>query len=145
MKNLIIVITFTILFGGCTVNFGETKPEKIVKVEEVKPKLWPLKKKQFWYAKYFLSMAINPNVQKMLTPEMVFDVVTCTVDVLEEDYDYEAFTREIGSRMNLPPEISRYIYDFSLACSQKVQTQYDPNRDNKKDMPAIPLKVEDSV
>ena len=145
MKNLIIVITFTILFGGCTVNFGETKPEKIVKVEEVKPKLWPLKKKQFWYAKYFLSMAINQNVQKMLTPEMVFDVVTCTVDVFEEDYDYEAFTREIGSRMNLPPEISRYIYDVSLACSQKVQTQYDPNRDNKKDMPAIPLKLEDSV
>ena len=145
MKNLIIVITFTILFGGCTVNFGETKPEKIVKVEEVKPKLWPLKKKQFWYAKYFLSMAINPNVQKMLTPEMVFDVVTCTVDVFEKDYDYEAFTREIGSRMNLPPEISRYIYDVSLACSQKVQTQYDPNRDNKKDMPAIPLKLEDSV
>ena len=140
MKNIIIVITFTILFGGCTVNFGEPKPEEIVKVEEVKPKLWPLKKKEFWYAKYFLSMAINPNVQKMLTPEMVFDVVVCTVDQFEKDYDYVKFTQDIGDRTVISPETSKYIYDISLDCSHQVQKLYDPHRDNTKNMPVIPLK-----
>ena len=140
MKNLIIVIMFTILFGGCTVNFGEPKPEEMVKVEEVKPKLWPIKKKEYWYAKYFLSMAINPNVQKALSPEMVFDVVVCTVDQFEKDYDYVKFIQDIGDNRVISPEISKYIYDISFDCGTQVQNLYDPYRENKKDMPVIPLK-----
>ena len=33
MKNLLIIILFTVLLGGCTVNFGKTKPEPEKKPE----------------------------------------------------------------------------------------------------------------
>ena len=124
MKNSIIIIIFTILFVGCTVNFGQTKPEKEIKTEVVETetlKPWPHVKKEYWYAKYFLSMAMNPNVQRMLTPEQVFDVVKCTVDGFEKDYEYERFLREIGDNLRLPPHISKYIYDTSLECSLEVK------------------------
>ena len=97
MKNLIIIIIFTIIFGGCTINFGPTQPEKEIKTEvtetkkeTLKPKLkpWPHVEKEYWYAKYFLSMAMNPDVQRMLTPRQVFEVVKCTVDGFEKDYEY---------------------------------------------------------
>ena len=126
MKNSIIIIIFTIIFTGCTVNFGQTTPEKEIKTEvtETKketPKLWPHVKKEYWYAKYFLTMAVNPNVQRMLTPEQVFDVVKCTVDEFEKDYEYERFLREIGNNLRLPPHISKYIYDLSFECSLEVK------------------------
>ena len=126
MKKSIIIIIFTIIFTGCTVNFGQTAPEKEIKTEvtETKketPKLWPHVKKEYWYAKYFLTMAVNPNVQRMLTPEQVFDVVKCTVDGFEKDYEYERFLREIGDNLRLPPHISKYIYDTSLECSLEVK------------------------
>ena len=38
MKNLIIVIIFTIIFGGCTINFGPTQPEKEIKTEVTETK-----------------------------------------------------------------------------------------------------------
>ena len=126
MKNSIIIIIFTIIFTGCTVNFGKTAPEKEIKTEVTETKKetlksWPHVKKEYWYAKYFLSMAMNPNVQRMLTPEQVFDVVKCTVDEFEKDYEYERFLREIGDNLRLPPHISKYIYDLSLECSLEVK------------------------
>ena len=126
MKKIIIIIIFTIIFGGWTVNFEQTKLEKetkteVTKTKKEKHKPWPHVKKEFWYAKYFLTMALNPKVQMMLTPEQVFDVVKCTVDGFEKDYEYEQFLREIGDNLRLPPHISKYIYDLSLECSLEVK------------------------
>ena len=142
MKNSIIIIIFTILFVGCTVNFGQTKPEKETKTEVTenqKLKPWPHVKKEYWYARYFLTMALNPKVQLVLTPEQVFDVVKCTVDVFEKDYEYEHFVKEIGTNLRLPPHLNKYIYDLSYGCSLEVQ------RKMKDDQSKNPLTLEKSV
>jgi len=142
MKNSIIIIIFTILFVGCTVNFEQTKPEKEIKTEVTetkKLKSWPHVEKEYWYAKYFLTMAINPNVQRMLTPRQVFEVVKCTVDGFEKDYEYEQFLKEIGDNMVLTPHISKYIYDLSFMCSKEVQ------RKMKDDQSKNPLTLEQSI
>ena len=120
------MIIFTIIFGGWTVIFGQTILEKETKTEvtetkKEKHKPWPHVKKEFWYAKYFLSMALNPQVQAVLTPEQVFDVVKCTVDGFEKDYTFEQFLKEIGDNMNLTPQLSKYVYELSLECSEEVK------------------------
>ena len=148
MKNLIIIIIFTIIFGGCTINFGPTQPEKEIKTEvtetkkeTLKPKLkpWPHVEKEYWYAKYFLSMAMNPDVQRMLLPRQVFEVVRCTVDKFEEDYEYERFVSEIGGNMVLPPHLSKYIYDISFACSVEVKRKAAEEQSKK------PLTLKNSI
>ena len=148
MKNLIIVIIFTIIFGGCTINFGPTQPEKEIKTEvtetkkeTLKPKLkpWPQVEKEYWYAKYFLSMAMNPDVQRMLASRQVFEVVRCTVDGFEKDYEYEQFVKEIGANMTLPPQIHKYIYDLSFECSQEVKRKAAEEQSKK------PLTLEKSI
>ena len=144
MKKLIIVIIFTIIFGGCTINFGPTQPEKEIKTEVTKTKKethkpWPHVEKEYWYAKYFLSMAMNPDVQRMLLPRQVFDVVKCTVDEFEKDYEYERFVNEIGGNMVLPPHLSKYIYDISFACSVEVKRKAAEEQSKK------PLTLKESV
>ena len=142
MKNLIIIIIFTIIFGGCTINFGPTQPEKEIKTEITetkKLKPWPHVEKEYWYAKYFLSMAMNPDVQRMLSPRQVFEVVKCTVDGFEKDYEYEQFVKVIGGNMVLPPHISKYIYDLSFECSVEVKRKMKDEQSKK------PLTLEKSV
>ena len=152
MKNLIIIIATTIIFGGCTINFGPTQPEKEIKTEVIetkevtetkeetlKLKPWPYGEKEYWYAKYFLSMAMNPDVQRMLTPRQVFEVVRCTVDGFEKDYEYEQFVKVIGGNLRLPPHISKYIYDLSFECSLEVKRKAKEEQDKK------PLTLEKSV
>ena len=154
MKNLIIIIIFTLIFGGCTINFGSSssEPEKEIKTEVVetkevtetkeetlKLKPWPYGEKEYWYAKYFLSMAINPDVQRMLTPRQVFEVVRCTVDVFEKDYEYERFVNEIGSNLRLTPHLSKYIYDISFECSVEVKRKLKEEQSKK------PLTLEQSI
>ena len=144
MKNLIIIIIFITIFGGCTINFGQTKPEKEIKTEitetkEEKRKPWPHVKKEFWYAKYFLTMAMNPQVQIMMTPEQVFDVVKCTVDGFEKDYEYEHFVKEIGTNLRLPPHLNKYVYDISYECSLEVKRKAAEEQSKK------PLTLKDSV
>ena len=148
MKNLIIIIIFTIIFGGCTINFGPTQPEKEIKTEvtetkkeTLKPKLkpWPHVEKEYWYAKYFLSMAMNPDVQRVMAPRQVFSVVKCTVDGFEKDYEYERFVKVIGANMALPPQIHKYIYDLSFECSLEVK------RKMKEDQSKKPLTLKNSI
>ena len=142
MKNLIIIIIFAIIFGGWTVNFEqtelkkETKPE-VTKKQKLKP--WPHVKKEYWYARYFLTMALNPKVQLVLTPEQVFDVVKCTVDGFEKDYEYEQFVKEIGGNLRLPPHLTKYIYDLSFECSLEVKRKAKEEQDKK------PLTLKNSV
>ena len=148
MKNLIIIIIFTIIFGGCTINFGPTQPEKEIKTEitetkketlKPKHKPWPHVEKEYWYAKYFLSMAMNTDVQRMLSPRQVFEVVRCTVDGFEKDYEYEHFVKEIGTNLRLPPHLNKYVYDISYECSLEVKRKAEEER--KKN----PLTLKDAV
>jgi len=144
MKNLIIIIIFVIIFGGCTINFGPTQPEKEIKTEVTETKKetlkpWPYGEKEYWYAKYFLSMAMNPDVQRMLTPRQVFEVVRCTVDGFEKDYEYGRFVKEIGENLRLPPHLSKYIYDLSLECSMEVKRKAEEKLGKK------PLTLEQSI
>ena len=146
MKNLIIIIIFTLIFGGCTINFGPTQPEKEIKTEvtetkkeTLKLKPWPYGEKEYWYAKYFLSMAMNPDVQRMLTPRQVFEVVRCTVDGFEKDYEYGRFVKEIGENLRLPPHLSKYIYDLSFECSLEVKRKAEEKLGKK------PLTLEQSI
>ena len=146
MKNLIIVIVITVIFGGCTVHFGQTTPEKEIKTEVTetkkeiyKPKPWPHVEKEYWYAKYFLSMAMNPDVQRMLAPRQVFEVVKCTVDGFEKDYEYDRFLREIGENTVISPHISKYIYDLSFECSLEVKRKMKEDQDKK------PLTLKNSI
>ena len=146
MKNLIIIIATTVIFGGCTITFGpsSSEPEKEIKTEVVETikethKPWPHVEKEFWYAKYFLSMAMNPNVQKMLTPRQVFDVVRCTVDGFEKDYKYEKFVEEIGEKVVLPPHTSKYVYNLSFECSVEVRRKAEKKQNEK------PLTLEQSI
>ena len=149
MKNLIIIIIFTLIFGGCTINFGPSspEPEKEIKTEVVETKKethkpWPHEDKEFWYAKYFLSMAMNPNVQKMLTPRQVFDVVRCTVDGFEKDYKYEKFVEEIGEKVVLPPHTSKYVYNLSFECSVEVRRKIKSEFQKQDEKP---LTLEESI
>ena len=146
MKNLIIVIIFTIIFGGCTINFGPTTPEKEIKTEvtetkkeTLKLKPWPHVEKEYWYAKYFLSMAMNPDVQRVMAPRQVFAVVKCTVDGFEKDYEYERFVKVIGANMKLQPQIHKYIYDLSFECSLEVKRKATEKQSKK------PLTLKNSV
>ena len=142
MKHTLIIIIFTILFTGCTVNFGQTAPEKEIKTEVVEPKKlkpWPQGEKEYWYAKYFLTMALNPQVQQVMQPRHVFEIVRCTVDGFEKDYEYERFVKVIGANMALPPQIHKYIYDLSFECSLEVK------RKMKEDQSKKPLTLKQSV
>ena len=128
---------FSILcLSGCVIKQIETvkEPPK-EEVVESKPSFipWPLEKKEYWYAKYFLTMAMNPNVQRMLTPETVFEIVRCTVDQLEKDYNYEKFLTDIGDNLSLPNHISQYIYEVSFACSKIIQNKMG----NKYGLPKV--------
>ena len=84
-------------------------------------------------------MAMNPNVQKMLTPRQVFDVVRCTVDGFEKDYKYEQFLEEIGENLRLPPHTSKYVYDLSFECSVEVRRKAEKKQNEK------PLTLEQSI
>ena len=126
MKKFFIVMFSILCLSGCVIK--QIEPIKEPPEEEVvesKPSFvpWPTEKREYWYAKYFLSMAMNPNVQRMLTPETVFKIVKCTVNQIEKDYPYEKFLTDIGDRMRLPDHISRYIYEVSFACSKIVQNK----------------------
>ena len=142
MKKIIIIIIFAIIFGGWSVNFEQTKLKKETKTEvteKQKLKPWPHVKKEYWYARYFLTMALNPKVQLVLTPEQVFDVVKCTVDGFEKDYEYERFVKEIGANLRLPPHSSKYIYDLSFECSLEVKRKAAEKQSKK------PLTLKNSV
>ena len=142
MKKFFIIMFSIICLSGCITKQIEPAKEPVKEeVVETKPSFtpWPQEKKEYWYAKYFLSMAMNPNVQRMLTPETVFDIVRCTVNQLEKDYKYEKFLTDIGDRMQLPNHISQYIYNISFACSKIVQNKMG------NIFKEIPMTLEESI
>ena len=142
MKKFFIVMFSILCLSGCVIK--QIEPIKEPPEEEVVESKqsfvpWPTEKREYWYAKYFLSMAMNPNVQRMLTPETVFKIVKCTVNQIEKDYPYEKFLTDIGDNLALPNHISQYIYEVSFACSQIVQNKMG----NEYKKPEV--KLEDAI
>ena len=68
-----------------------------------------------------------------------FEVVKCTVDAFEKDYEYERFVSEIGGNMVLPPHLSKYIYDISFECSLEVKRKATEEQSKK------PLTLKDTI
>ncbi len=128
-KSLMFVM---ILLGGCTINMTPTQKQVENKVpvqievkqsEQKKHKLWPQEKKEYWYARYFHTMANHPTIQKMLRPDEVFEIVKCAVSKYEEDHDYEWFLQNLGETQLLTQANHKYVYDTTTMCANITKSK----------------------
>jgi hypothetical protein len=133
MKHTLIIIIFTILLAGCTINMGSSQPpieEKVAAQTEMRPtdehKPWPQEGKEYWYARYFHTMASNPGIQRLLKPEDVFAIVKCTMAKYEEDYSYEWFLTNMANVQILTPKNNQYVYETTKFCADKQKAK-NPN------------------
>ena len=115
-----------IILGGCTINMtpSQDQVEKKVPVqiemkqaEQVTHKPWPHDKIEYWYARYFHTMANHPTIQQMLQPHEVFEIVKCTIKKYEEDHDYAWFLDNLGEVRILTPVNNKYVYDTTTLCA----------------------------
>jgi len=123
-KSLMFVMI--IILGGCTINMtpSQDQVEKKVPVqiemkqaEQVTHKPWPHDKIEYWYARYFHTMANHPTIQQMLQPHEVFEIVKCTIKKYEEDHDYAWFLDNLGEVRILTPVNNKYVYDTTTLCA----------------------------
>jgi len=123
-KSLMFVMI--IILGGCTINMtpSQDQVEKKVPVqiemkqaEQVTHKPWPHDKIEYWYARYFHTMANHPTIQQMLQPHEVFEIVKCTIKKYEEDHTYEWFLENLGEVRILTPVNNKYVYDITTLCA----------------------------
>ena len=124
-KSLMFVM---ILFGGCTINMAPTQEQVEKKVpaqiemkltEQSKHAPWPQEGKEYWYARYFFTMASNPDIQRMLKPEDVFAIVKCTMKIYEEDNSWEWFLSNMAEIKILTPKTNQYVYQTTKFCAAK--------------------------
>ena len=143
MKHTLIIIIFTILFTGCTINMTPSQEQVEKKVpaqiemkqaEQITHNPWPQEKKEYWYARYFHTMASYPSIQQMLQPHEVFEIVKCTISKYEEDHDYEWFLDNLGEIRILTPANNKYVYDTTTVCANITKAK------NKK-----PVDVRDTI
>ena len=143
MKHTLIIIIFTILFTGCTINMTPSQEQVEKKVpaqiemkqaEQVTHNPWPQEKKEYWYARYFHTMASYPSIQQMLQPHEVFEIVKCTISKYEEDHDYEWFLENLGEVRILTQANNKYVYDTTTVCANITKAK------NKK-----PVDVRDTI
>ena len=143
MKHTLIIIIFTILFTGCTINMTPSQEQVETKVpvqiemkqaEQVTHKLWPHDKIEYWYARYFHTMASYPAIQQMLQPHEVFEIVKCSISKYEEDHTYEWFLENLGEVRILTQANNKYVYDITTLCASITKAK------NKK-----PVDVRDTI
>ena len=74
-----ILVVMIIIFAGCTINLPASKPEQsndkekvVTQVEKKTHEPWPKGEKEYWYARYFFNMAVNPQIQMRLQPRDVY-------------------------------------------------------------------------
>jgi hypothetical protein len=124
-KSLMFVM---ILFGGCTINMAPTQEQVEKKVpaqiemkltEQSKHAPWPQEGKEYWYARYFFTMASNPDIQRMLKPAEVFAIVKCTMKIYEEDNSWEWFLSNMAEIKILTPKTNQYVYQTTKFCAAK--------------------------
>ena len=121
-----------IILGGCTINMtpSQDQVEKKVPVqiemkqaEQVTHKPWPHDKIEYWYARYFHTMANHPTIQQMLQPHEVFEIVKCTIKKYEEDHTYEWFLENLGEVRILTPANNKYVYDTTTVCANMTKAK----------------------
>ena len=126
MKHSLIIIIFTILFTGCTINMAPSQEQVEQKVpaqiemkqtEQSKHAPWPQDGKEYWYARYFHTMASHPGIQRRIKPEDVFAIVKCTMNKYEEDHSWEWFRKNLADVQILTPENTQYVYTVTRSCA----------------------------
>ena len=124
-----------ILFGGCTINMAPSQEQVEKKVpaqiemkqaEQSKHAPWPQDGKEYWYARYFHTMASHPGIQRRIKPEDVFAIVKCTMNKYEEDHSWEWFRKNLADVQILTPENTQYVYVVTRACAD-AQKAKNPN------------------
>ena len=132
MKHSLIIIIFTILFLGCTINMAPSQElvEKKVpaqiemkQAEQSKHKPWPQEEKEYWYARYFHTMASHPGIQQRIKPEDVFAIVKCTMKKYEEEHSWEWFRKNLADVKILSRENEQYVYTVTRACADKQKAK----------------------
>ena len=132
MKHSLIIIIFTILFAGCTINMAPSQEQVEKKVpaqiemkqtEQSKHAPWPQDGKEYWYARYFHTMASHPGIQRRIKPEDVFAIVKCTMTQYEKDHDYTWFLANLGEIKILTPDNERYVYTTTRMCAEKTKAK----------------------
>jgi hypothetical protein len=131
-KSLMFVM---ILFGGCTINMAPSQEQVEKKVpaqiemkqaEQSKHAPWPQDGKEYWYARYFHTMASHPGIQRRIKPEDVFAIVKCTMNKYEEEHSWEWFRKNLADVQILTPENTQYVYVVTRACADKQKAK-NPN------------------
>jgi len=126
MKHSLIIIIFTILFTGCTINMAPSQEQvekkvpaqiEIKQAEQVTHKPWPQDEKEYWYARYFHTMASHPGIQQRIKPEVVFAIVKCTMNKYEEDHSWEWFRKNLADVQILTQENTDYVYAVTRSCA----------------------------
>ena len=129
MKNSLIIIIFTILFTGCTIPINQPQPpieeKKVVAQETGGYEPWPEGEKVYWYARYFFTMAANPNVQQLMTPRDAYEIAKCTVDKYESEHSWEWFTMFLHDNRLIQPQIEQYVYETTRDCAVKQRAKSD--------------------
>ena len=121
-----------ILFGGCTINMAPSQEQVEKKVpaqiemkqaEQSKHAPWPQDGKEYWYARYFHTMASHPGIQRRIKPEDVFAIVKCTMNKYEEEHSWEWFRKNLADVQILTPENTQYVYVVTRACADKQKAK----------------------
>jgi hypothetical protein len=135
MYKSIIFGMILLLFSGCTINMTPLQEQVEKKVpaqiemkltEQSKHAPWPQDGKEYWYARYFHTMASHPGIQQRIKPEDVFAIVKCTMKKYEEEHSWEWFRKNLADVQILTPENSQYVYVVTRACADKQKAK-NPN------------------
>ena len=115
-----------LIISGCTIHM--TPPQELVEkkvpaqiemkqAEQSKHKPWPQDEKEYWYARYFHTMASHPGIQQRIKPEVVFAIVKCTMRKYEEDHSWEWFRKNLADVKILTRENEQYVYVVTRSCA----------------------------
>jgi hypothetical protein len=135
MYKSIIFGMILLLFSGCTINMTPLQEQVEKKVpaqiemkltEQSKHAPWPQDGKEYWYARYFHTMASHPGIQQRIKPEDVFAIVKCTMKKYEEEHSWEWFRKNLADVQILTPENTQYVYVVTRACADKQKAK-NPN------------------
>jgi len=121
-----IIFVMILIISGCTIHM--TPPQELVEkkvpaqiemkqAEQIKHKPWPQDEKEYWYARYFHTMASHPGIQQRIRPEVVFAIVKCTMNKYEEDHSWEWFRKNLADVQILTQKNTDYVYVVTRACA----------------------------
>jgi hypothetical protein len=120
------------ILSGCTINMTPQSPTEEKKVpaqiemkqaQQSKHKPWPQDGKEYWYARYFHTMASHPGIQQRIKPEDVFAIVKCTMRKYEEDHSWEWFRKNLADVQILTQENTQYVYVVTRSCADQQRAK----------------------